>query len=165
MVTSWRATADNDWTYPDGCVPLRSNALRWLLATEVCGWSYQDPANEGFIWAAEVVVRLTSGDHDIRSIVWRAFEEDSTSEGFWDNLVELTESLHGPSGAVTAELLVFLGKIHAEHLADARARPWEYLNQPPPAFEYSTLLAIGMTQLVECVRQGLCSWTHFDYAE
>ena len=164
MLTEWEAAVDNDYT-PSGCVPLRSDALRWFLATEVCGHTYVDPQHEGFIWAAEVVVRLTSGDHDIRSIVWRAFEEDSTSEGFWDNLVELTESLHGPAGAVTAELLVFLGKVHAEHLADARARPREYLNRPPPEFEYSTLLAIGMTQLVECVRQGLYCWTHFDYAE
>ena len=165
MVTSWRATADNDWTYPDGCVPLRSNALRWLLATEVCGWSYQDPANEGFIWAAEVAIRLTCGDHDIRAIAWQAFEEDSTSEGFWNSLVELTEPLHGPSGAVTAELLVFLGDIPHGELDAARARPWDYLNAPPAHLEYSYLLAVGMTQVVELVRQGVYSWTHFDYVE
>ena len=37
---------------------------------------------------------------------------------------------------------------------------------PPPAhLEYSYLLAVGMTQVVELVRQGVYSWTHFDYVE
>ena len=37
---------------------------------------------------------------------------------------------------------------------------------PSPAhLEYSYLLAVGMTQVVELVRQGVYSWTHFDYVE